>query len=211
MVCQEKFLDIRLNTFYTCQKMKNVFSKYANLIIVFTFFLGSGWIWFSRNPNSANDPVKIPAPQKGFLAPDFSLPDTNGEIITLSELRGQIVVLNIWASWCTPCRAEMPAMQRIFNEKKSQGLIVLAVNATNQDDQASAIDFANEIGLTFPFVFDKTGEISRKYQVRALPTSFFIDQAGVIQKVVIGGPMSEALLKIEIEKLLVKQKESKSP
>jgi len=121
------------------------------------------------------------------------------------------VVLNIWASWCTPCRAEMPAMQRIFEEKESQGLIVLAVNASDQDDQASAINFANEIRLTFPIVFDETGEISRKYQVRALPTSFFIDQAGVIQKVVIGGPISEALLKIEVEKLLAKQKESKSP
>ncbi len=172
---------------------------YRNL---FFLFIGAVWIYVSAAAPGSTTSGKIPAPQQGFLAPDFTLPDSNGKPVSLSDLRGQPVLLNIWASWCSPCRAEMPAMQHVYETYRSQGFTILAVNAAYQDKIPSAMDFANELGLTFPILFDQKGEISRLYQVEALPTSFFIDAQGIIREVVVGGPMSEALLAIRIQQLL---------
>ena len=145
---------------------------------------------------------EIQAPQSGFSAPDFTLLTPEDESITLSELRGKAVLVNLWASWCGPCRAEMPAMQRIYEEYKDAGLVILAVNATNQDSITNALSFYQEHQLTFPLLLDTTGEVSQMYQLRALPSSFFIGPDGVIEEVVIGGPMAEALLRVRVEQLL---------
>jgi len=93
-------------------------------------------------------------------------------------------------------------MQEIYHEVKDSGFTILAVNATNQDNAAEAIAFGESLGLGFPILFDRAGEVSRLYEVRALPSSFFIDAQGVIREVVVGGPMSEALLRIRIEELI---------
>ena len=138
----------------------------------------------------------------GFMAPDFSLLTENGDEIRLSELRGQAVLINFWASWCNPCRAEMPAMEKVYQEYQGQGFVILAINATSQDNPADAINFASQLGLSFPILFDLDGKVNSAYQVRALPTSFFVDRQGIIQEIVVGGPMSEALLRIRIENLL---------
>jgi peroxiredoxin len=166
--------------------------------------LGAVWIFTSQTTPDNTTEGEIPAPQKGFLAPDFSLPDAAGNPITLADLRGQPVLVNVWASWCTPCRAEMPAMQRVYETYQAQGFTILAVNATLQDQIPSALSFAQEMGLTFPILFDEQGVISTLYQVQALPTSFFIDADGFIQEVVVGGPMSEALLEIRVQQLIEK-------
>lgn len=164
--------------------------------------LGAAWIFFSQAPADSVTAGRIPAPQKGFLAPDFSLPDGNGVSLSLSDLRGQPVLLNIWTSWCPPCQAEMPAMQKVYSANAPQGFTILAVNATNQDKVQDAQAFIKELGLTFPILYDATGKVSNLYQVRALPTSFFIDADGMIREVVVGGPMSEALLEIRVRQLL---------
>lgn len=93
-------------------------------------------------------------------------------------------------------------MEDVYQDYQGQGFVILAVNATNQDSRPEALAFAQELGLTFPILFDTTGEVSRLYQLRALPSSFFIDKNGVIQEVVIGGPMADALLRIRVEELL---------
>lgn len=142
------------------------------------------------------------APQEGFLAPDFSLQSITGETYTLSDLRGQAVVINLWATWCPPCRAEMPALQKMYEEYGDQGLVILAVNSTVQDDAAAIAPFASEYGLTFPILLDGAGLATSAYQVRSLPSSYFIDRQGIVRKVIIGGPMSEALLRTRIEDLL---------
>ncbi len=142
-------------------------------------------------------------PQVGFLAPDFLLPDSSGELTSLSSLKGRPVLVNIWASWCLPCRSEMPAMQRLYNEYSSRGFTILAVNATNQDNLEQIENFIQENNLTFPIFFDQKGSVSNLYNVRSLPSSFFIDEEGIIQDVVIGG-MPESLLRIRIEELLKK-------
>ncbi len=93
-------------------------------------------------------------------------------------------------------------MQRLYEEYASQGFVILAVNAANQDSRANAQAFIDELGLTFTIIYDETGEISRLYNLQALPTSYFIYPDGVISEVVIGGPMAEALLRVRVELLL---------
>jgi cytochrome c biogenesis protein CcmG, thiol:disulfide interchange protein DsbE len=169
---------------------------------IFVLVFSAGWIIFSPLPPGSTTGGKIPAPREGFLAPDFSLQNQQGETIQLSDLRGQAVLVNMWASWCGPCKAEMPAMQEVYEEYSDRGFTILAVNTTFQDDRDGALSFARGLGLTFPILFDLDGAVSQKYQVRAMPTSFFVDQEGIIRRVVFGGPMSEALLRTEIERLL---------
>jgi peroxiredoxin len=138
----------------------------------------------------------------GIPGPDFTLSDSDGKTYTLSELHGRGVLVNLWASWCLPCRSEMPALERVYQQYRDQGFEILAVNVTNQDSQPAALDFADELGLTFPILYDNEGTVSGEYELRALPTSFFVGPDGTIQEVVIGGPMSEALLRVRVENLV---------
>jgi cytochrome c biogenesis protein CcmG/thiol:disulfide interchange protein DsbE len=174
---------------------------YISAIIL---LISAGWIWLSASPAGATTQGAIPVPRQGFQAPDFSLSNTQGEIVRLSSLRGQPVIVNLWASWCTPCKAEMPAIQKVYEQYADQGLVVLGVNATNQDNIQVATQFVEDYGLTFPILLDMDGQVSRLYLLNALPTTFFIDGHGNIQEVVVGGPMAEALLKIRVEQLIEK-------
>jgi peroxiredoxin len=182
--------------------MKSDRSKHWILIAILVLVAGAAWVWVSKASPGSTTGGGIPAPHEGFLAPDFSLQTSTGETLTFSALRGQPLIVNLWASWCAPCRAEMPAFERVFNQYKDQGFLILAVNVTSQDDPTNAAAFAEEFGLTFPILFDTQGEVSHLYQSSALPTSYFIDKEGIIQEVVVGGPMSEALLRIRVEELL---------
>jgi cytochrome c biogenesis protein CcmG, thiol:disulfide interchange protein DsbE len=173
----------------------------VNSVLTAILLLGIAWIWFSRVANNNTTGGKIPAPQPGFLAPEFSLAERNGEMISLSSLRGKPVLLNIWASWCPPCRSEMPAMQDLFEEYVDQGFTILAVNATNQDDLEEMNRFVENNQLQFPVLLDQTGTVTDLYKVQSLPTSFFINKEGIIEDVVFGG-MSEALLRIRVQALL---------
>lgn len=164
--------------------------------------LGVAWIGLSAADEGATTSGRIPSPRQGFLAPDFTLTALDSGQVTLSELRGDPVVLNLWASWCPPCRAEMPALQKVYEQNGEQGLQVLAVNMTNQDSVSAAEAFVGEYNLTFPIPLDVEGLVGEKYQMRALPSTFFIDREGIIQQVIIGGPMSEATLQSSVEALL---------
>lgn len=163
---------------------------------------GLVWIYFSAQDGDASFAGTVAAPQQGFLAPDVELATTTGETIRLSDLRGQAVLVNLWATWCPPCRAEMRAIEKVYNEYKEGGFIVLAINMTYQDDSSAVIPFVAEHGLTFPILLDTSGETARAYQLRSLPSSFFITREGIIHEVVIGGPMAEALLRTRVEEIL---------
>lgn len=163
---------------------------------------GAVWIVVSRADPESTTSGKIPLPHQGFTAPEFTLQTPDGRTISLSDLRGSPVLINLWTSWCPPCRAEMPALQRTYDAYHDQGFEILAVNATNQDNLGDALGFVQEHGLTFPILLDMNGAMSNSYQLRSLPTSFFIDRQGIIREVVIGGPMSEALLRIRVQQLL---------
>jgi cytochrome c biogenesis protein CcmG, thiol:disulfide interchange protein DsbE len=170
---------------------------FAAIVLV----LGAGWTWQSRVIEAAGAPL-VPSPRQGFPAPDFSLPSRDGQMVQLADLRGQVVIINLWASWCVPCRAEMPAIQRVYERHQARGLTVLAVNSTVQDREAEALRFVDELGLEFPVLLDREGVVSRRYLLRALPTTFFVDRAGIIRSVIVGGPMSEAVLVSQVETLL---------
>lgn len=171
------------------------------ILYILTLIAGAAWIVLSAQP-AGETAAEAPAPQKGFLAPDFMLSTLDGETYTLSELKGSAVLVNMWATWCPPCRAEMPAIESMYREYKDRGFVVLAVNNTFQDNIADIPAFAFEHALTFPILLDTNGDAARAYQVRSLPSSYFINRQGVITEVVIGGPMSEALLRARIEETL---------
>lgn len=171
-------------------------------IIFYILVLITGAAWIALSPIKGDSISAGSAPQTGFTAPDFTLTTITGENITLSKLKGQAVLVNVWATWCPPCKAEMPAMEKVYNEYKDQGFVVLAVNSTFQDTSENIQPFIKEYGLTFPVLLDETGKVTANYQVRSLPSSFFINRQGIITEVVIGGPMSEALLRTRIEEAL---------
>ena len=120
-------------------------------------------------------------PLEGQPAPDFTLKTLDGSTVTLSKLQGQPVLINFWASWCTPCRAEMPEIVQAYEAHKADGLIVLAINMTFQDSLPEAQAFAKEFHMPFPVLLDDTGAVARDaYRVPVLPMSFFVDRKGIL-------------------------------
>lgn len=172
-----------------------------SLLFSFVLIAGAAWTVVSAAEEASTTSGRIPSPREGFLAPDFTLALLEGGEVTLSELHGDPVVLNLWASWCPPCRAEMPAIQEVYEQNFDRGLHVLAVNMTYQDSSSAAQAYVRDFGLTFPVPLDSSGIVGNSYQMRALPSTFFIDREGVIRKVIIGGPMSEATLQSAVEAL----------
>ena len=167
--------------------------------------LGLVWIFVSADRSGASTNGLIPAPQKGFLAPDFTLTTLDGETVSLSDLRGQAVIVNVWASWCGPCRLEMPAFKQVYTEYRERGLVILAVNSTSQDTRTSVEKFVAEFQLPFSIPLDAEGKVARLYRVSALPSTFFVGRDGVSTKVVIGGPRAESTLRAEVESLLAEE------
>jgi peroxiredoxin len=122
----------------------------------------------------------------GNPAPDFQLDNLDGQSISLSDSRGRLVLVNFWASWCPPCRSEMPFIQNIFTDKKwaEEGLIVLAIDIG--ESPSTVREFVKKEGLTFPVLLDIEREVSIEYYVRAIPTTYFIDREGIIRAIKIG-------------------------
>jgi cytochrome c biogenesis protein CcmG, thiol:disulfide interchange protein DsbE len=178
------------------------FIKYSSYLLIFSI----GWIIMTAFIFLGPESSKETAPAVGFLAPEFKLSDLNGEEIAFNGNSGKPVILNLWASWCLPCKAEMPALQKVYGEYKSSGLIVYGVNATNQDDLAAVETFINDNNISFPILLDKEGAVSKIYALRALPTTFFIRPDGRIQQVMIGGPFTEAFLRSQVEDMLALEK-----
>jgi cytochrome c biogenesis protein CcmG, thiol:disulfide interchange protein DsbE len=173
------------------------------MLMAVVLALGAVWTFLARVPPAATTGgAPPPSAREGFLAPDFTLDLLGGEQVQLSDLRGKVVMVNLWASWCPPCRAEMPAIENVYRTYKDKGFEVLAINITYQDGEAEAAAFAQDYGLTFPILLDRTGAVSNRYLLRAMPSTFFIDRQGVIRSVVIGGPMSEAVIQSKVEELL---------
>ncbi len=171
------------------------------ILFILILIIGAAWILLSAD--AAGHPASQgSAPQVGFMAPDFTLNTLQGYPITLSGLRGQAVLINLWATWCPPCRAEMPVIESLYREYREAGLVVLGINVTYQDDPFAIPPFVEEYDLTFPILLDETGLVSNAYQLRSLPSSYFIGRDGIIAEVVIGGPMSEALLRTRLEQIL---------
>ncbi|MBI4297256.1 MAG: redoxin domain-containing protein [Chloroflexi bacterium] len=132
------------------------------------------------------------APKVGRLAPDFTLPDLDGNSVSLSDFRGKVVLVNFWGTWCPPCRAEMPDILEIYQEYKGRGLEIIGVDAP-PDTEEDVRTFITRGGFNWVFVMDKRWEVARLYSLGAFPTTFFIDEEGIIRQVRVGAMNTKEL------------------
>lgn len=139
----------------------------------------------------------------GNLPPDFKLTTLDGDTLTLSELKGKKVVLNFWATWCPPCKAEMPHMQNYYrNSAEEDNVEIVAVNLTSSENRGVKVvqEFIDSYGLTFKIPLDETGVVGEEYQVFQIPTTYMLNTDGTISQI-IKGPMDESTMKTLIEDL----------
>lgn len=134
-------------------------------------------------PDSLSESGAIYAPEKGQPAPDFTLENLDGEPMALEDLRGKVVLLNFWATWCGPCRVEMPALESRHQQYPEQ-LAVVGIDFDEPKENVAA--FMEEFGLTFPILLDPGAVVQDAYRIRGYPTSVFLDQDGTVQIVHIG-------------------------
>lgn len=133
----------------------------------------------------------------GSPAPDFELAGPGGGVFRLGDYRGQPVLLNFWATWCPPCRSEMPDIEALYREAPRR-FAVLAVNI--QEAEGPVRQFVSKYGLTFPVVLDTTGEVTQRYGVSALPTTYFIDADGTVAEAHVG-PLNRASIEERLRRL----------
>ncbi len=154
------------------------------LLALLILVSGGAWVWASRVPADALAELRTPAPAVDHPAPDFTTPLLSGESFSLSGAAGTPVVLNFWATWCGPCRAEMPAIQKAAENYGARVHFV----AVNQGEKEAVIQpFVDEFGLTFPIALDVDQAVgSDLYNVTGMPTTFFIDGDGTVQRVWMG-------------------------
>ncbi|MBI4302695.1 MAG: TlpA family protein disulfide reductase [Chloroflexi bacterium] len=150
---------------------------------------------------NASSSEKKTAPQVASLAPDFALSTFSGEKVTLSDLRGRVVLVNFWASWCPACREETPALEASWRVYKDKGVVFLGVDL--QEDRETVAKYAEEFGITFSLPLDSDGKVSERYLIgtRGLPTTYFIDGEGVIRYVKVG-PMTQDFIAARLDSLL---------
>ncbi len=127
----------------------------------------------------------LPVLEPVMEAPEFVLPDDGGKIHRLSDYRGKVVVLNFWATWCPPCRQEMPSMERAWEQLKNEAVVVLAVDVG--ESAATVFEFTGQYPVTFPLLLDSSGEVVNKFPVIGLPTTFIISPKGLVTHRAVGG------------------------
>lgn len=177
-------------------------SLLVGVLVAGSLFIGATRV---RSPQLGSTPTTravsatLAAPLPDHPAPNFTLASLDGSAVTLSELKGSVTLINIWATWCPPCRAEMPVIQATYERYRDQGFTVLAVDL--QEDPATVDAYMRRYGLTFPALLDRDGKVSVTYRSSALPSSYFVDRKGVI-RAVYRGPMPRSVLAGTVEQLL---------
>ncbi len=136
--------------------------------------------------------------QHGTKIVNFALNDLSGHSVRLSSFAGKVVVLNFWATWCGPCRSEMPSLETLYNKYKAQGLVVVGVNL--EESSGAVRQFVKHDGITFPILLDSSGRVALAYGARSIPVTYVIDRAGDVTSGGIGAhnwlsPATETLLK----------------
>jgi peroxiredoxin len=137
--------------------------------------------------------------QEGNKAPDFQLKTLDGADVKLSDLRGKKVILNFWATWCPPCKAEIPHMQNFYVSSDKTKVEILAINLTTSEKNPENVkEFVKERNVTFPVLLDQDGDVGVQYQAITIPTSYLIDSQGIVRKKIVG-PMDKDMLNHLIE------------
>jgi len=156
------------------KKSNNAMTIGAGILLVAAIALFA----FALRPSTNEQGIKT-APAQGFAAPIFNTAVLSGGETSLQDYAGDVVVVNFWATWCPPCKAEMPGINQFYEAYKDQGVVVLAVNAKEGEELVRP--FIESSGFTFPVLLDPMGRIVNQYQVRSFPTTLVIDRNGVIQ------------------------------
>jgi peroxiredoxin len=150
-------------------------SRWIGPFALLVLLLGGAFVYQSRQ--AAN--------RAGFPAPDFTLPDLNGRTLRLSALQGNVIFLNLWTTWCPPCREEMPAMQLLHNRMRGKDFVMLAVSQ-DEKGRAAVEPFVREMGITFPVLIDPEARLSHLYGVTGYPETFVIDRNGQVIRHIVG-------------------------
>jgi peroxiredoxin len=162
--------------------------------LLITVILFSSSLLFGQNPSDM-DPLTERFYRLGFGvpptpmdAPDLSMPDLSGTRVSLSDQKGKVVLLNLWATWCPPCRAEMPAMEKVYRELKDENFTILAVSTRDaRETRQKVVEYINQEGYTFPVLFDETARaVPGFYQTGSIPTSYVIDKQGKVVARLVG-------------------------
>jgi len=176
---------------------------YVNLGLAGTLIIAAigGLLWANAQTSArrTDSLAARDAQAQGQPAPDFTLQALNGRPVSLSNYRGQVVLVNFWASWCPPCVSELPTLNAFYQAHQAEGFVLLAVNAQEQLDDVQM--FVDRNGFKFPVLLDKRAAVMNLYGVRALPVSFILDRRGNIQFVQRGEIDTETLQKV-VEPLL---------
>jgi peroxiredoxin len=182
--------------FWWLLKNKNI-QMLKNVTIMAVLFGLIGWAIYDHQTKTLLSETSATVQtgiQKGDKAVDFTLERMDGEVTKLSDYKGKKVILNFWATWCPPCKAEMPHMEKFYQENKEHNVVILAVNLTaSESDESNVRAFIKDYRLTFPVLMDTDGRIGDTYQAISIPTTYFIDSNGIIQQKLVG-PMSKDTL-----------------
>ncbi|MCC7105757.1 MAG: TlpA family protein disulfide reductase [Chloroflexi bacterium] len=175
-------------------------------MIAVTLLAGAAWLLIGngldqllRASGVAPTDQQAASADIGHPAPDFTVLGEDGREHRLSELRGQVVLLNFWATWCGPCRSEMPELERTYQTNRGKGLNVIAMNFRETVPEAQA--FFKELRLSFPIWLDRTGSVAELYRARGLPSTFLVDRAGIIRFVRVG-PVDQTMLENQLGTVL---------
>jgi peroxiredoxin len=153
------------------------------IIITMFFVAGSVYLVTAGSSRPPSEPAVDVSP--GNEAPNFQLEDNRGNVVTLSSLRGKVVMLNFWATWCPPCRAEMPSMEKLNQAMSGEDFVILAVNI-EANGRSTVAEFLEKTPHSFPVLFDEQGDVQKLYGVYKFPESFVITKDGIIDDKVIG-------------------------
>lgn len=155
------------------------------VVIIFLIVILFGILILLQTKDSSYNPSSVPLIAKGLRAPNFNLPGLDGRMVSLTDYKGKVVLLNIWATWCPPCVEEMPSMEKLYQELQGEGFEILAVSIDESGAQ-DMLPFMKKHKLSFPALIDSKGTLKGLYQTTGVPESFIIDKDGILVEKVIG-------------------------
>lgn len=167
------------------------------------FLRGLGLVFLCQASVILAAPGALPEVKQPFAAYDFTVKDSDGKQHRLSDYRGKLVILNFWATWCPPCREEMPSMNRAHKKLVNDDIVILAVNVGEDED--TVFEFTGNYPVDFPLLMDRSGEVVQHYPAMALPTTYIISPTGMVTHRTIGGrAWDDDLLLNELRRMLKK-------
>ena len=156
-----------------------------NFLFIGLLVLIGGLVYLMTSSSSRSPGDAVQSVVKGDLAPDFQLEDTEGNQVSLSSLRGKVVLVNFWATWCPPCIEEMPSMERLNEVMSGDEFVMLAIN-TEETGRSVVPEFLEKTPYTFPILYDDKGVVQKRYGVFKFPESFVVGKDGIVAEKVIG-------------------------